>query len=227
MDTDLQFQKLNRLRANAGKPELKSWKASQLKLTEAIGLLETAGFTDVLPGADINAAPVTTDPEVAANLKAEEKAAEKTAPKVTVEKIGLARGLDTDDFAKNCRQRVRDAREKEKKEIKRLKTEEKSTKKITGAVDPKVDPEKAKRQQEHVAAKQKARAEKPATTKNADQLTVADLAREVGMDPKVARAKLRRYENKPEYPKTVKGERWTFAKGKDADAIRKILTGAN
>ena len=55
---------LNRLRVNAGKPELRSWKASKQKLIEAITKLQDEGFLDTLPGANVNAPPVTDDPEL-------------------------------------------------------------------------------------------------------------------------------------------------------------------
>src|SRR3546814_2706025 len=72
MSNDL--AKLNRLRLNAGKPELKSLKASQDKLDAAVKTLEDAGHTDALPGANVEAKPETTDPEIAANLVEPEKA---------------------------------------------------------------------------------------------------------------------------------------------------------
>lgn len=253
------LEKLNRLRVNAGKPELKSWKASQAKLDEAIGSLEAAGFTDVLPGADPAAAPKIDDPEVAAarpepkekpkdEAPAKPKSSKRTRdyPEVPstvkptkVEKVGLARGLDNEGFAKNCRERVRDHREAERKAAKKNKVELseadkrflkdeaefRKPKKIAGQVDPKVDPEKAKRQKEKIEAKQKARAEKPVVEKDPNQVTVADIARELDIDPKVARAKMRRYEDKPNYPKPVKGERWVFPKSAAGD-IRKILNGS-
>lgn len=265
------LEKLNRLRVNAGKPELKSWKASQAKLDEAIGSLEAAGFTDVLPGADPTAAPKIDDPEVAAARpepeapkpkkerpaiarglegdrqtfygakKSIEEDRKENGPvkPVKVEKVGLARGLDNEGFAKNCRERVRDHREAERKAAKKNKVELseadkrflkdeaefRKPKKIAGQIDPKVDPEKAKRQKEKIEAKQKARAEKPAVVKDPNQVTVADIARELDIDPKVARAKMRRYEDKPNYPKPVKGERWVFPKSAAGD-IRKILNGS-
>lgn len=226
------IDKLNRLRVNAGKTELKSWKASQAKLAEAIASLEAAGFTDTLPGADINAAPITDDPEVAKNLPVEEPKQEeepekpKGPPVVKVEKVGLARGLDSDDFAKNCRQRVRDAREKDRKDERESKKETKKAAKIAGQVDEKRDPEKAQRQKDKIKAKQEARAAKPTKEKNADVLTAAELAREVDMDPKIARAKLRRHAEKIKkfYPKWGGIGDWEFPKAV-APEIRKILSG--
>jgi hypothetical protein len=107
--------KLNRLRVNAGKPELASFKASPEKLDEAIKKLEDAGFTDVLPGANEEAAPVSDDPEVQAARPPEEPP-QKKEPTKTSGKPSLARGLDTDTYAKHSRTAVRDHREREKKE---------------------------------------------------------------------------------------------------------------
>lgn len=224
--------KLNRLRVNAGKPELTAWKASASKLDDAITKLEAAGFTDVLPGANTEAAPVIEDPEVAAARPVEEEAPkEKKEPTRTNGKPSLARGLDTDSYAKHSRTAVRDHREREKKEAAKLSPEDKAQIKAEaklrkGEVDPKKDPAKAKRQKQHIEEKQAKRAAAGKTAKsrekNADEITVADIARELDIDPKIARAKMRRYEGKDGYPKTVKGERWTFPKTAKA-AIVKIL----
>src|SRR3546814_1467077 len=48
--------------------------ASQDKLDAAVKTLEDAGHTDALPGANVEAKPETTDPEIAANLVEPEKA---------------------------------------------------------------------------------------------------------------------------------------------------------
>lgn len=257
------LEKLNRLRVNAGKTELKSWKASQEKLDAAIKVLEDAGHTDVLPGADAGAAPKIDDPEVAAARPEPEKADEapSLADSAMAKNIAnppkeekkakndgrpaLARGLDNEPYARNCRDRVRDHREKEKKEAKAKKVElseadkkqikdeaesRKSSKKkgkgkIAGEVDAKKEPEKAKRQKKHVEDKQKARAEKPKAEKNPNEITVADIARELDIDPKVARAKLRRHEDKLTKLHTKGQDRWTFPKTAAAE-IKKILKGA-
>lgn len=218
--------KLNRLRVNAGKPELKSFKASQEKLDEAIKKLEDAGHTDVLPGANTDAAPVTDDPEVkAARPDDEPKPEAKKEPTKTNGKPSLARGLDTESYAHHSRKAVRDIREKEKKEKKaeaaKLSPEDKKqikdeAKLRKGEVDPKKDPEKAARQKKHIEDKQAARkkAGKVAKSreKNPDEITVADIARELDMDPKIARAKLRRHEAKIEKLHTKGQDRWTFPK---------------
>lgn len=231
------LEKLNRLRVNAGKAELKSWKASQAKLDDAVKALEDQGFIDALPGANTDAAPQIDDPEVAAARPEPEK---KEEPKVTkVEKVGLARGLDTEPYARNCRERVRDHREKEKRDAKKNKVElseadqdqtkdeakARKPKKIAGEVDAKKDPEKAARQKKHIEDKQKARAEKPKVEKNPNEITVADIARELDIDPKVARAKLRRHEDKLTKLHSKGQDRWTFPKTAGAE-IKKILTGA-
>lgn len=257
------LEKLNRLRVNAGKTELKSWKASQEKLDAAIKVLEDAGHTDVLPGADAGAAPKIDDPEVAAARPEPEETKDeapsladsamaknianppKEEKKPTNGKASLARGLDTDSYARQSRERVRDLREKEKKEAKAKKVElsdadkkqikdeaesrkgskKKGKGKIAGQVDAKKEPEKAKRQKKHVEDKQKARAEKPKAEKNPNEITVADIARELDIDPKVARAKLRRHEDKLTKLHTKGQDRWTFPKTAAAE-IKKILKGA-
>lgn len=224
--------KLNRLRVNAGKKELKAWKADQSKLDEAVKTLEDAGFTDALPGAKVDAAPVSDDPEVQAARPADEPS-EKKEPTKTNGKPSLARGLDTESYAHHSRKAVRDIREKEKKEKKeeaaKLSPEDKQqikdeAKRRKGDLDPKTA--KGKRQKQHIADKQAKRKAEGKTAKsrekNADEVTVADIARELNIDPKIARAKMRRYEGKDNYPKPVKGERWTFPKSAKA-AIAKIL----
>jgi hypothetical protein len=222
--------KLNRLRVNAGKPELKAFKAGQEKLDTAIKTLEDAGFTDVMPGANTDAAPVTDDPEVqAARPPEEEKPAEKKEPTKTNGKPSLARGLDTDGYAHHSRKAVRDIREKEKKDKKeeaaKLSPEDKQqikdeAKRRKGDLDPKT--EKGKRQKQHIADKQAKRAAAGKTTKskekNPDEVTVADIARELDMDPKIARAKLRRHEDKISKLHTKGQDRWTFPK-----SARKII----
>lgn len=231
------LDKLNRLRVNAGKSELKSWKASQEKLDEAIQKFEAEGFTDVLPGANPDAPPVIEDPEVAKARPEEEKPELKTknGNGPTKLKPGLGRGLHDEKYAAHSRKAVQDHRRAEKaaeKEAKaKLSPEDKAQIKAEaklrkGEVDPKKDPEKAARQKKHIEDKQKARAAAGKTPKKkevaADQITVADLARKLDMDPKIARAKLRRYEDKKDYPKSVKGERWVFPKSAEKE-LTKIL----
>lgn len=218
------LDKLNRLRVNAGKKELKTWKAPQAKLDAAIKALEDAGHTDVLPGANPDAEPVTTDPEVAAARP--EEPAEKPAPKVTNGKPSLARGLDSEpQYAAHSRKAVRDIREQEKKDAAaakaKLSPEDKAQIKAEaklrkGEVDPKKDPKKAARQKKHIEDKQAARkkaGKAPARKEvGADEITVADIARELDIDPKVARAKLRRHEAKISKLHTKGQDRWTFPK---------------
>lgn len=232
--------KLNRLRVNAGKAELKSWKASQPKLDEAIAKLEEAGFVDVLPGANPDAPPVVDDPALA-KARPDPKPKPQDMPtngndkEPTKCKPGLGRGLHDEKYAVHSRKAVQDHRVKERKELKggKVKLSEAEKQAIKdeaefrkGRVDPKKDPEKAKRQADKIAAKQAARKAAGKTPKRKevgkDEITAADIARSLGLDPKIARAKLRRYEDKPEYPKTVKGERWVFPKSAEK-ALVKIL----
>lgn len=211
------LDKLNRLRENAGKKPLASWKASQAKLGEAIKILEDQGFTDILPGANPEVQPITDDPEVAKNLPlTEEKTEEKVetiqedpkpAPKKIKGKPSLANGLGTDGYARHSRKAVEDHRAKEKR-------------------DKKEDPDKAERQKKHIEEKrEKRKAEgklKPPKEKNDNEITVADIARELGIDPRVARAKLRRNEDKIKDLHTKGQDRWTFPKSVKSD-IMKIL----
>ena len=104
---------LNRLRVNAGKPELNSWKASKAKLIEAITKLQEEGFLDTLPGANVNAAPVTDDPELA-KARPEEEPAEKAPPVPKKIKPALARGADNGVFTEHSRKAVQDHRQREK-----------------------------------------------------------------------------------------------------------------
>lgn len=265
--------KLNRLRVNAGHDELKSWKAPQHKLEEKIAQLEAQGYLDTVVGAQVDVAPKTDDPAVAAarpddapteEVKGDrhdeaEKLKDSAVPpsladsamsknvgkteakpekETTKGKASLARGLDSDTMAVQSRARVRDHREKEKKDRKankvQLSEEEKAAIKdeaksrAKGAVDPKKDPDKAKRQQEKIKAKQDKRAAEGKTakpkTKNDNEVTVAEIARELDIDPKVARAKLRRHEDKLTKLHTKGQDRWTFPKTAGAE-IKKILTG--
>ena len=230
------FAKLNRLRVNAGKAELKSWKASEVKLDETITKLEAAGFVDTIPGANPDAPPVIDDPAVAKArpLKEEEEEPKDAKDKEpTKYKPGLGRGLHNEPYARSCRKAIQDHRRREKAEAKKARLSDKEKRAIEeeaefrkGRVDPKKDPEKAKRQQEKIAAKQAARKAAGKTAKKRevgdDQITAADIARSLGIDPKIARAKLRRYEDKPEYPKPVEGERWVFPKSAEK-ALTKIL----
>lgn len=211
------LDKLNRLRINAGKKELKHWKAPQDKLDAAIKALEDAGHTDVLPGANTEAEPVIDDPEVAA-ARPEEPEPRKT----TTGKPSLARGLDSEpQYSAHSRKAVRDHREKEKKDKALLSPEDKAQIKAEaelrkGEVDPKKDPKKAARQKKHIEdkqAKRKAAGKSPSRKEvGADEITVADIARKLDIDPKVARAKLRRHEAKIAKLHSKGQDRWTFPK---------------
>lgn len=256
MSNDL--AKLNRLRVNAGKPELKSWKASSAKLDEAIKGFEDQGFTDALPGANVDAKPVTDDPAVAKHLPKEdeepqirtnpedregpEKEEPAPAPKVTNGKAQLGKGLENEPMARQSRIAVQMAKEREKREEKEAKRAEKAAAKeeakkpkkdkkkngkkvelAKGQVDPKKDPEKAKRQQDHIEAKRKARGadKKPAKEKNENEITVADICRELDIDPKVGRNKLRRHKDKVSklYAKGVT-DGWTFPKAAKGELVK-------
>ena len=236
------FAKLNRLRVNAGKPELKSWKASKDSLLDSISVLEKAGAIDVLPGANTEAVPVTADPLIAETLKDPPKPEltedeKDRASKTHIIKPGLGRGLGDEKYAVHCRKAVQDHRRDEKKASKVNKAvlsdadkkqikDEAEARLPKGQVDPKKDPAKAERQAKHIADKKAAReaagkapAKKPTAS---DEITVADIARDLGLDPKIARAKLRRHEDKLTKLHTKGQDRWTFPKAAAAE-IKKIL----
>lgn len=218
---------LNRLRVNAGKSELKTWKAKQSLLKEKIQELQAAGFVDTIAGANVDAKPVfPPDPELSKAF--EKKDEEKPVTKI---KTALARGADAGAFTEHSRKSVQDQREKEKKDHKAERKEKKKEEKLPkGQVDPKKDPEKAARQQKHIADKKAKREAEGKTSvkkeKSTGDVAVADLARDLGMEPKVARAKLRRHEKKLEKFR-IKGyeEGWTFPKAAK-DTIKNILKGS-
>lgn len=227
------FAKLNRLRVNIGKPELKAWKASRDALLDAIDKLERAGAVDVLPGAKVDATPTTEDPVVKEALEKEPLKTEEKQP--TKVRPGLSRGLHTEPYALGCRKAIYDDRQRERKALKesKVKLSKKEKRQIKeeaefrkGAVDPKKDPEKAARQQKHIEekrAKRKAEGKAPVKKpKNDNEVTVAEIARELGMSPKIARAKLRRHEDKLTKLHSKGQDRWTFPKSAAAE-IKKIL----
>ncbi len=193
---------LNRLRVNAGKPELKSWKASAAKLTDAIKGLQAAGFKP-----------------------------DEEEPVVHKQKAQLARGLETEGMARQSRIAVQMERERERKEEKEARASDKAVKRAAeklekssaklakGQVDPKKDPDKAKRQTKIIEDKKAARAATKPKDKDANEISVADIARELGIDPKVARAKLRRHEDKLDKLHTKGQDRWVFPIGAKAQIV--------
>lgn len=222
--------KLNRLRVNAGKPELKVWKASKDALLDAIDSLEKQGFLDVLPGANVEATPQTEDPEIKEALAKE--------PPVSKVKPGMSRGIGDDPYARQCRKALQGIRVKEKEQLKKLRSgdvelDERDKQQIKneaelrkGEIDPKKNPAKAARQKKHIEekqAKRKAEGKKPSKKPLKDgEVTVADIARELGMSPKLARNKLRRHEDKLLKLHTKGQDRWVFPKSAEAE-IKKIL----
>lgn len=226
---------LNRLRVNAGKPELRSWKASKAKLEEAIKKLQDEGFLDTLPGANVNAPPVTDDPELAkARPEPEETPPaepEQPKPEPTAKKIkpALARGADSGVFTEHSRKAVQDHRQKEKA---KEKAERKEAKKAAATEKPakakKEEPSKAERQKKHIEEKRAKRAAegklKPAKEKDPNVVSAADIARELDMDPKIARAKLRRHGERIRKVVPKWDGSWEFPKAAAAE-IKKILKG--
>lgn len=217
----MDLEMLNRLRVNAGKPELAAWKASKVKLVEAIKTLQAAGFTDALPGADLTAKPVTDDPVVAKVLpEANEPEPEirknpedRKEPKVTNGKAKLGRGLETEPMARQSRIAVQMERDREKREASAAKKEEKAAKK-TAKVEEKP---KKKKPEPKKAEKKSAPVKIP---KNDNEITVADICRELDIDPKIGRAKLRRHKDKLAklYAKGVT-EGWTFPKAAKSELV--------
>lgn len=243
MATNDLFEKLNRLRQNIGKSPLKSWKASKDKLIDAIQTLEEAGAVDVLPGAKVDVSPNPgDDPELLKALTPkpeEDESSDETPPieekKPTKVKSELARGVKADTYSAHSRKSLSDQRKREKDaERAAKKAEKKAAKKAEkkdkpkDEVDGKKDPEKAARQKKHIEDKREKRKKegklKPAKDKNPNEVTVADIARELDRDPKICRAKLRRHEAKlrEKYPQD--GDRWSFPTKAKKDII-KILTG--
>lgn len=119
--------------------------------------------------------------------------------KVSKHPARLARGTETE---MHSRKAVEDARRDEAKAAKPTK--------------------KPKKEKPAKASKKDKGSKKPKATKptRTDTFTLADLARELGISPKVARAKLRRKKNVP----AQVGESWTFANS-DRSAVRKLLKG--
>lgn len=226
----MDLEMLNRLRVNAGKSELGSWKASKVKLVEAVKSLQAAGYTDALPGANLAAKPKTDDPVIAKVLPKEEetpkpkkskglhpaiksvtstdhktveiKSEPKKEPVVTSGKAKLARGLETESMARQSRIAIQMDREREKRESDKVKSETKAAAKEEKAAAKKDKPKKTKTNKKSVFTK---------APKNDNEVTVADICRELDIDPKIGRAKLRRHTDKLAklYAKGVT-EGWTF-----------------
>jgi transposase-like protein len=204
---------LNHRLRELGKPELKVWKASREKLIERI--VQTDPDTAFAPAPEPAPAPAAKEkdngiggiddqPQSLADSAMAQNVAKPAKPKKptkTVHPAHLARGLETELYARNCRDRVRDIREKERAAAKSTKPA-KGDKKTTA---PKV------------AAAPKANVEA-----NPNYVTVADIARELGVNPKVARNKLRRRGSS--LPEAVTGaSAWTFHK-KDRALLVEMLS---
>jgi hypothetical protein len=220
--TDL--AKLNRLRVNAGKSELKAWRATPERLEAAIAKLEADGYVDVVPGANLNATPVTEDPEVAkarsdTKVKAEEKSAKKSPAAKALNNADLSRqsriALKIHEERDNGAKKERPFKGTKTVVPKVLKKPAEATEKSfpRGQVDPSKEPEKAARQQQHIADKRAAREANGVApkAKPSDVITVADLCRKLNIDPKQGRAKLRRKEHAELLKSIHKGaDKWTF-----------------
>lgn len=246
---DTPFDKLNRLRKVAGQRPLKSWKASQDQLNAQIKRLEDDGYED--PGPDpipveADAAPAVDFgddakadiPPTADDIPALAK--DKPAKEVTKVPPRLARGTDTET---HCKKAISDARPKSKKEQKRL---DKIKSFVNGDIDTldkkkKSKKSKIKKNKDGTGTKTTTsgkkrklgkdlmkKIEKQSKEKHSDKrsdkdnFTVADLARECDMDPKVARAKLRRHEDKIKKLHSKGQDRWVFPNSA-RKALKEIL----
>lgn len=226
------FDKLNRLRKVAGQKPLKAWKASQDALQAQINRLENDGYTDPGPDPIAEDQPVPTPvdfgpdakadtPPTAEEIPALNKLVAKEAPEPPKKKgpAQLARGIGDDKMGAHCRKAVQDQRAAEKKDKDSKKPKKSKIKKNKDGTAEKTTTSGKKRKlgKELVEKIEKQRKEKKQPS-DPNNFTVADLARECDMDPKVARAKLRRHEDRIKKLHSKGQDRWTFP-----NAARKTL----
>lgn len=242
MADQAKFDKLNRLRQNAKKNPLKAWKGSAEALDEQIAVFEGQGFVDVLPGAVVPPAP-PADPTPAPEKKeadvsglaqpVEPKAKGAEEPKVKP-MAKLARGVEgrgTEHSRKaihdqnNAARKAKKAEEPKKKDKKDKKAKKAKIKENKDGTATKVTTAgNERRLGQDLAERIKKQREAKNSNKPADpnNFTVAELARELDIDPKVARAKLRRHEDDIKKLHSKGQDRWSFP-NKAKDQIRKIL----
>lgn len=244
------FEKLNRLRTLAGRNPLKSWKGSKEALSQQISRLEEDGFQD--PGAPAdNKPPVDFGPDAKADTppsssdipSLKDSALMKNIGKPAATDIGdakvnkhpakLARGTDTES---HCKKAVADARRAERKAKPKMTKEEKKAAKKAAKKARKASIEFQKdgtaiktttagnerRLGKDLADRIKKAKENKGKQVDPDNFTVAELARELDIDPKVARAKLRRHKDKIEKLHSKGQEGWTFP-NKAKPELTKIL----
>ena len=238
------LNKLNRLLKVAGKTQLKVWKASKEALIDRIARLEAEGFEDPGEDADLNMPPPEKPVNDVSGLTqpvttpARKPATEVDADKVVKHPAKLARGTDTES---HCKKAVADARYNAKKEAKAKKDGDKPKKDKKDKKDKKNKKSKIKdnpdgtatktttagnerRLGQDLAEKIKKQRENKGKQVDPDNFSVAELARELDIDPKVARAKLRRHEDKISKLHSKGQDRWTFPNAAKAE-LSKILNG--
>jgi hypothetical protein len=191
------LSRLNSLRADLGMTALAGWKESRAKLEAAIAKARDAAQVALdTKVADAEAAPEKTFEELAAEHMPEilKPDAEEPAGQHSQD---VAAGL-TDDHAGNLENHpiVKDMRANDAKKTK------KSTK---------------------TAAPVKVSAPKKTEAKG-DTVTLADIARDLKVNPKVARAKARRHSSKLETLRIAGTDGWVFP-SKNRTAVVNILTG--
>lgn len=145
-------------------------------------------------------------------------------------RAALARGVGDDLMGANCRLAVRQQREAEKREkdaLKPSKEQKKADKKAAklkkkkdGTAEKTTTSGKKRKLGKELVEKIEKQSKAKSAGKQADpdNFSVAELARECDMDPKVARAKLRRHEDKIKKLHSKGQDRWDFP-----NAARKTL----
>jgi hypothetical protein len=201
--------KLNRLRKKAGQKQLTSWKGSQDQLETQIKRLEAEGYEDPGPPKEIDFGPNSKadTPPTAKEIPALNRGASgPDSDKLHHMPTRLARGVEG-PFTEHGRKAMQDLTASNKKTKKAKFKDNKdgsATKTTTSGKKRHIGKElneqiKEQRVRKHADAR--------ADEKN---FTIADLARELGMDAKVARAKLRRHEDEIKKLHTKGQDRWVF-----------------
>lgn len=204
--------RLNSLRADLGMAPLSSWKESRAKLEVALTKARDAAqvaldtkVADAEAAPVVEAAPLSEDHPgnlenhpVVQDMRANDAA---KAPKVTVVPPAAAKGVKMPKQSKS------------KAHVSPI---------TTGLADTgEVDKKAAKADIKADAKRTKADQKKET---NGDTVTLADIARDLDVNPKVARAKARRHSSKLETMRVAGTDGWVFA-SKHRTAIVNILTG--
>jgi ribosomal protein S6 len=234
MADQAKFDKLNRLRVNAGKNPLKAWKGSQEALDQQITAFEGKGIVDVLPGAAVPPAAPPQEEKKEADVSGLAQPVEQKAkePEKKRPPAKLARGVDG-AMTEHSRKAIADQNRAARKDSKAATAERKKDKKAKkskikdnkdGTATKTTTSGNERRLGQDLAERIKKQREAKNSGKPADpnNFTVAELARELDIDPKVARAKLRRHEDDIKKLHSKGQDRWTFP-NKAKDTIKKIL----